>query len=158
MPTPEESVDVALCSCGSGVGPPEEWLREWSVLELRRAADSRARRRAREAERPGRGSAYWVRVRERLPDDVLVHQAALTYVSDMTLLGAALVLHGVHVGDPRVQAASLDHTVWFHRPFRADEWLLYDQTSPRPRVPVGSPSASSSPRTARSSPRWRRRG
>ncbi len=48
----------------------------------------------------------------------------------MTLLGASLVPHGVHVASPEVQSASLDHTIWFHRPFRADEWWLYDQLSP----------------------------
>jgi acyl-CoA thioesterase-2 len=46
------------------------------------------------------------------------------------LLGSALVPHGVPVSGPAVQSASLDHTIWFHRPFRADEWLLYDQVSP----------------------------
>jgi acyl-CoA thioesterase-2 len=69
-------------------------------------------------------------VRPTLPDDALVHRAALTYLSDMTLLGATLVLHGEYPTSARMQAASLDHTVWFHRPYRADEWLLYDQTSP----------------------------
>jgi acyl-CoA thioesterase-2 len=59
-----------------------------------------------------------------------VHQAALTYYSDVTLLGTALAAHGLRFSDPGVMAASLDHTVWFHRPFRADEWLLYDQVSP----------------------------
>ena len=48
----------------------------------------------------------------------------------MTLLGSTLVPHGVHVSHPKMQSASLDHTIWFHRPFRADEWLLYDQVSP----------------------------
>ena len=48
----------------------------------------------------------------------------------MTLLGATLVGHGVTIGDPRLQPASLDHSIWFHRPFRADEWWLYDQWSP----------------------------
>jgi acyl-CoA thioesterase-2 len=61
---------------------------------------------------------------------VLTHQAAFTYASDLTLLGSTLVPHGTHIGDPRLQSASLDHTIWFHRPFRADEWLLYDQASP----------------------------
>ena len=48
----------------------------------------------------------------------------------MTLLGASLVPHGLYLGTPEVQAASLDHAVWFHRPFRADEWLLFAQRSP----------------------------
>jgi acyl-CoA thioesterase-2 len=63
-------------------------------------------------------------------DDELTQKAAFTYASDMTLLGSALVPHGLDIASPRLQSASLDHTVWFHRPFRADEWLLYDQVSP----------------------------
>ena len=80
-------------------------------------------------DRPAR-VRYWIRVAGRLPDDASSHRAALTYISDMTLLGATLVPHGLHPRGRGVQAASLDHTVWFHRPFRADEWLLYDQSSP----------------------------
>ncbi|HEY3005573.1 MAG TPA: acyl-CoA thioesterase II, partial [Kribbellaceae bacterium] len=49
---------------------------------------------------------------------------------DLTLLGAAVRPHGLMIGDKRIQPASLDHAMWFHRPFRADEWLLYDQASP----------------------------
>jgi len=80
-------------------------------------------------ERPSQ-SRLWLRVRGRIGRDALTHQAAFTYASDLTLLGSTLVPHGTHIGDPRLQSASLDHTIWFHRPFRADEWLLYDQASP----------------------------
>ena len=72
----------------------------------------------------------WIRVNGRLRDDPADRLATFTYASDMTLLGATLVGHGVTVGDPRLQPASLDHSIWFHRPFRADEWWLYDQWSP----------------------------
>ena len=72
----------------------------------------------------------WVRIRGTLSDDPLEHLAAFTYASDLTLLGAALVPHGLDFTSPGLQVASLDHTVWFHRPFRADEWWLYDQWSP----------------------------
>ena len=54
----------------------------------------------------------------------------LAYASDLTLLSASVVPHGVYIGDPRLVPASLDHAMWFHRPFRADEWLLYDQDTP----------------------------
>ena len=54
----------------------------------------------------------------------------LAYASDMTLLDTALIAHGRTVFDREIQAASLDHALWFHRPFRADEWLLYAQDSP----------------------------
>lgn len=70
----------------------------------------------------------WVRLRETLPDDPRVHVAAFTYASDVTLLGSALSVH--NVTPAQTQMASLDHTLWFHRPFRADEWWLYDQWSP----------------------------
>jgi acyl-CoA thioesterase II len=72
----------------------------------------------------------WTKIGEPLPADPAVHRAALLYLSDMTLLDAALGAHGVTVYDPRIQIASLDHTLWFHRPARADEWLLYVQDSP----------------------------
>jgi acyl-CoA thioesterase II len=72
----------------------------------------------------------WIRVRGRLPDDPLVHVCALAYLSDLTLLSATLVPHRRSPFDGSVQMASLDHAMWFHRAFRADEWLLYDQISP----------------------------
>jgi len=72
----------------------------------------------------------WIRVTGTLPDDPVLHQCALAYASDMTLLDAALIAHGRSVFDRDIQAASLDHAMWFHRPFRADEWLLYVQDSP----------------------------
>ena len=65
-----------------------------------------------------------------LPDDPALHRAALVYLSDMTLLDAALRPHGLTINDHRVQVASLDHALWFHRPARADAWLLYAQDSP----------------------------
>jgi acyl-CoA thioesterase-2 len=76
-------------------------------------------------------SQVWFRTRGALTDDPLLHVCLATYVSDMTLLDSVLLAHGRGgwaVGD--VVGASLDHAMWFHRPFRADEWLLYDQRSP----------------------------
>jgi acyl-CoA thioesterase-2 len=72
----------------------------------------------------------WFRVRGRLPDDVALHQSALAYMSDMSLLDTATRPHATNFLNPRMQAASLDHAMWFHRPFRADEWLLFSQDSP----------------------------
>ncbi len=128
VPAPEDAFDVAAAMSASSERR-EEWLREWAALELRHAGDSRPGGALENGERPA-VTRYWIKVADRLPDDVLVHRAALTYVSDMTLLGATLVPHGLHPSSSGVQAASLDHTVWFHRPHRADEWLLYDQASP----------------------------
>ncbi len=68
----------------------------------------------------------WFRAKERLPDDETFHVSTLAYMSDMTLLSSAKVPHP----GAKIQEASLDHAMWFLRPFRADEWLLYDQISP----------------------------
>lgn len=76
------------------------------------------------------GLQIWIRATERLPDDPAIHQCVLAYASDMTLLDASLVPHNTSVFDPGIGSASLDHSMWFHRPFRADEWLLYSQDSP----------------------------
>ena len=107
----------------------EEWKREWAALEIRHAGDSR----------PDGGIVdptvaarvrLWIRVSGRLPDDRLAHTAAFTYASDLTLLAASLVPHDRDIWSPDLQPASLDHSIWFHQPFRADEWWLYDQASP----------------------------
>ncbi|PZQ14398.1 MAG: acyl-CoA thioesterase II [Ancylobacter novellus] len=74
--------------------------------------------------------SVWIRTTAPLPDDPAIHQCVLAYASDMTLLDAALVAHGSSVFSGEIQAASLDHALWFHRPFRADQWLLYTQDSP----------------------------
>ncbi|MEV6599529.1 acyl-CoA thioesterase II [Actinoplanes sp. NPDC051346] len=72
----------------------------------------------------------WMRINGKLPDDPLIHACALTYASDLSLLDAVLSVHGEVWGPGGVIGASLDHALWFHRPFRADEWFLYDCTSP----------------------------
>jgi acyl-CoA thioesterase II len=72
----------------------------------------------------------WLRADGVLPDDPLIHTIILTYASDMTLLDTALLPHGGMWFEPSLFMASLDHAMWFHRPFRADEWLLYSQDTP----------------------------
>ena len=72
----------------------------------------------------------WFRATGKLSDDLLLHQCVLAYASDFTLLDTALIAHGKYVFDTDLQMASLDHALWFHRSFRADEWLLYSQDSP----------------------------
>ena len=72
----------------------------------------------------------WMRCGEKLPDDPRIHQCVLAYLSDWSLLDTATRPHAVSFMQENVQVASLDHAMWFHRPFRADEWLLYDQDSP----------------------------
>jgi acyl-CoA thioesterase II len=72
----------------------------------------------------------WMRANGTLPDDPTIHQAVLAYASDMTLLDTALVAHGRTIFEPDIMPASLDHALWIHQPFRADQWLLYAQDSP----------------------------
>ncbi|HWV58539.1 MAG TPA: acyl-CoA thioesterase II [Longimicrobiales bacterium] len=72
----------------------------------------------------------WFRTIGRIPDDLLYHQAVLAYASDYTLLATALLPHGLSFQQPNLQMATLDHAVWYHRPARVDEWLLYEMSSP----------------------------
>lgn len=83
--------------------------------------------------RPGKrppNQAVWVRATGRLPNDLALHQCVLAYASDLTLLETSLLPHGIGWFDDRLQIASIDHAMWFHHPFRTDEWLLYVQDSP----------------------------
>ncbi len=79
---------------------------------------------------PGKASQQqvWFKHKDPLPDDPVLHICALAYMSDLTLLGSAQVNHVEK--RKHLMVASLDHAMWFMRPFRADEWLLYDQSSP----------------------------
>jgi acyl-CoA thioesterase-2 len=81
---------------------------------------------ARGEARPPR-QVIWMRSTEPLPDDPALHACAATYFSDLMLLTTALLPHRLSLGDPALQIASLDHAVWFHAPFRADDWLCYEQ-------------------------------
>jgi acyl-CoA thioesterase II len=73
---------------------------------------------------------FWFRAQDTVDGPHLAHQAVLAYASDYGLLGSALLPHRMSVQSPRLQAASLDHAMWFHRRFRADDWLLYEMESP----------------------------
>jgi acyl-CoA thioesterase-2 len=123
-----------------GVPPPEDlpdlgsWLREGDgyLVGLPRPLDLRfvdtpqwSPRRGPATDRPVR---VWMRADGTVPDDPLLHVCLLTYASDLTLLLSVLARHSEHAGE--VAMASLDHAMWFHRPFRADEWLLYECGSP----------------------------
>ncbi len=79
----------------------------------------------------------WFRANGALPDNFRLHQCVLAYASDFSLLDTALIAHGRVLFDPRLMLASLDHALWFHRPFRADEWLLYVQDSPSAQAARG---------------------
>lgn len=112
----------------------EAWRREWGVLDVRFASDTSALSAA------GRSDAamkVWVRVASELPTDERLHQAILAYASDLTLLAVSTVPHPVDFGGPDMQVASIDHSMWFHRPARADQWTLYDQVSPSASAGLG---------------------
>lgn len=129
VPEPESLPAVAdLMERFKGMVPEKTrlfWQRE-NPVEMR--IIDPARYTARQA-RPA-AQAIWMRANGRLPADPVMHQALLAYASDFTLLDTALIPHGKVLFDPDLQLASLDHAMWFHRPFAADEWLLYVQDSP----------------------------
>ena len=77
--------------------------------------------------------AVWMRSRRPLPDDPAIHRAALAYLSDLTIQESILRAHGVSWATPGLKVASLDHAMWWHRPGRVDEWMLYVQESPSAR-------------------------
>ena len=129
VPGPADCMDLGDLFRKRSPENADEWMREWAALELRFVGDSRPGGAIPHDQQPAQ-SRLWIRVNGELGDDDLLHRAAFTYASDMTLLGSTLVPHGMHVSHPKMQSASLDHTIWFHRPFRADQWLLYDQASP----------------------------
>ena len=79
---------------------------------------------------PSDKEQLWWRATGPIGDDPLLHSAILTFASDLTLVDTILQRHGRTPFDEHFVGASLDHSLWFHRPFRADEWIFYDQTSP----------------------------
>jgi acyl-CoA thioesterase-2 len=125
---PEHGMPLVELARERGPEAAEHWEREWAALDIRHIGVS-GRGIPDDPEHAAR-ARLWIKVDGALADDATTQTAAFTYASDLTLLGAALVPHGIHIASPRLQPASLDHTIWFHRPFRADDWWLYDQFSP----------------------------
>ena len=129
VPSAEDCPDLAEVLERVSTRAADSWRREWSALIVHYAGDSRPGGTIAAHGRPAR-QRLWFRTNGDLPDDPVLHTCLLTYASDLTLLGSSLVPHGMLIGEPGLQAASLDHAVWFHRPVHADRWLLYDQVSP----------------------------
>lgn len=75
-------------------------------------------------------NTVWMKTIGDLPDDAKIHNSILAYTSDFGFLATALMQHGATVFNPNLQIATIDHSIWFHRPFRFDDWLLYDIHSP----------------------------
>lgn len=123
---PEDGLDMMALMAERGTD--DGLSKEWAALDVRWLGSSAHGGVEDDPMHPARTRA-WIRVDGRLGDDPMEHLATFTYASDVSLLGATLAAHPGH-GPDKVQMASLDHTIWFHRPFRADEWWLYDQWSP----------------------------
>ena len=119
LPGPDALADARTLARAEGTIVPEPMLAYFTTawpIELRPVEADRYRDRK---PKPA-----------RYHEQLAIHDAVLAYASDMTLLDATLIPHGRTVFDPEIQSASLDHALWFHRPFRADSWLLYSQDSP----------------------------
>lgn len=123
---PEEGLDLVDLMRKGGNIDADALGKEWGALDVRWLGNSRHGLEP-DPEHPSR-ARMWIRIKGEVGADPLDHLAAFTYATDVSLLGASLAAHDVNPAD--TQMASLDHTIWFHRPFRVDEWWLYDQWSP----------------------------
>ncbi|MFZ9628830.1 MAG: acyl-CoA thioesterase [Ilumatobacteraceae bacterium] len=122
MPDPESLPDFK-----TRMAPYREQLGDWydrpRPIDLRHVDGDPFSRRG----TPSEHQRVWMRADGALPDDPVLHACIVTYASDMTLLDTTVMPLGMSWDTPGLQMASLDHAMWFHRPFRADDWLLYDQ-------------------------------
>jgi acyl-CoA thioesterase-2 len=125
VPGPETIKPLAE-RVGTEFGDIDEWLKHRHPIDQRFVGEL--------PWRPGHSKEprqqLWIRADGELPDDPLLHACVVTYASDMNLFDAILAPHSVRGADGTFMGASLDHCMWFHRDFRADEWLLYDTDSP----------------------------
>ena len=132
LPMPPAPPPEGLPTFGARMEPYKEQLGEWYTrprpIDIRHVAEP-PHVTGGTARRPP-CQQVWFRADGTLPDDDLLHACVVTYASDMTLLDSILLAHGTSWLDRQLMGASLDHAMWFHRPFRADDWLLYDQESP----------------------------
>ncbi|MCU1457591.1 MAG: acyl-CoA thioesterase [Actinomycetia bacterium] len=130
VPDPETlpSFEERIAANSDALGPEfTDWLTQERPI-LSRPVDDPQWLQQREARAPD--SDVWIRSNGALPDDPLLHTCIVIYASDLTLLDTASLPHAIRYGDGSFMVASLDHAMWFHRPFRADDWLLYHQHSP----------------------------
>ena len=129
VPSPEElpTFQERVESYATRLGPE---LADWLVRE--RPIDSRPVDDPRWLDPTPRPPEQdvWIRANGDLPDMPLLHACVVAYASDLTLLDTAMFPHAISYREEHYMIASLDHAMWFHRRFRADQWLLYHQTSP----------------------------
>ena len=140
VPAPEDCPRMSEVLAAASGRDRGLWEHEWGALDVRYVGDSRPGGGL-DAERHPARARVWLRADGDLGDDQILQHACLAYASDLTLLAASVVPHGVLIGTREVQAASLDHAMWFHRPLRADRWLLYDQVSPSASAGLGLSTA-----------------
>ena len=127
VPGPESVPELEAAGVGSGrTGRVPLAFEDGSGLDVRYLAGPPW---ARDPLLAQKREQMWIRTRGRLPDEAILHAAAMTFASDLSLVGTILRRHPGESSSPGFRA-SLDHAVWFHRSFRADEWLFYDQVSP----------------------------
>jgi len=129
VPAPEALLTEAEAIRRSGTVVPEpiaRWLQRRRAIEIRPTEPGTMLTPQKRSPR----DASWFRAVAPIGDDPDIHRAVLAYASDMMLLGTCLRPHGVAWSTPGIQTASLDHALWIHEPFRADEWLLYVTDSP----------------------------
>jgi acyl-CoA thioesterase-2 len=124
--TPDDGLNLVELMRDRGNADADALGKEWAALDVRFLGNSRHGLEP-NPNHPAE-ARMWIRIEGPLSDDPMEHLAAFTYASDVSLLGATLAAHDANPA--KTQMASLDHTIWFHRPFRADEWWLYDQHSP----------------------------
>jgi acyl-CoA thioesterase II len=123
---PDDGIDMIDLMRQAGNQEAEQLGKEWGAIDVRFLGNTSHGLEA-DPLHPSQ-ARMWIRIRDGLTDDPLDHLAAFTYASDISILGSTLAAHGTNPA--KTQMASLDHTIWFHRPFRADRWWLYDQWSP----------------------------
>ncbi|WP_137702691.1 acyl-CoA thioesterase [Marimonas lutisalis] len=128
VPAPEELKNEQELAAAHKGELPEMFLKWLSIprpIEMRHITP-----RPPFTREPSAEQTYWFRVTGHIGDDPNLHRAALAYASDFGLLGTSAFAHGKAFADPDMQFASLDHALWIHGPFRADDWLLYTMDSP----------------------------
>ena len=123
---PDEGLDLVDLMRSGGNAEADALGKEWASLDVRYLGNSKIGL-DQDPDHPAQ-ARMWIRMNGEVGEDPLDHLAAFTYASDVSLLGSTLAAHDAKPSE--IQMASLDHTIWFHRPFRVDEWWLYDQWSP----------------------------
>ena len=136
-PMPASPDPESLPTFAARMAPHRDQLGPWydqpRPIDIRHVGGNPLERRAdgTDAAEPVPTGQVWLRADGQLADDFLLHACVVAYASDLTLLDTTLAPHGLSIWSaPGLMLASLDHAMWFHRRFRADEWLLYDQDSP----------------------------